>query len=33
MALVLLFIGLLLTRDTVFGMWSIQASTRLHNRE
>lgn len=32
MALVLLFIGLLLTRDTVFGMWSIRASTRLHNR-
>jgi hypothetical protein len=33
MALVLLFIGLLLTRDTVFNAWSIRAGTRLHNRE
>lgn len=33
MALVLLFIGLLLTRDTVFSAWSVRASTRLHNRE
>lgn len=33
MALVLLFVGLLLTRDTVFSIWSIQASTQLHNRE
>lgn len=33
MALVLLFISLLLTRDTVFSTWSVRASTRLHNRE
>lgn len=33
MALVLLFITLLLTRDTVFSAWSIKASTRLHNRK
>jgi heme/copper-type cytochrome/quinol oxidase subunit 2 len=33
MALVLLFISLLLTRDTVFSAWSIRASTRLHNRK
>jgi hypothetical protein len=33
MALVLLFISLLLTRDTVFSTWSIRASTRLHNRK
>jgi hypothetical protein len=31
MALVLLFIGLLLTRDTLFGIWSVRASTNLHN--
>lgn len=31
MALVVLFIGLLLTRDTLFGIWSIRASTNLHN--
>ncbi|KAF6262121.1 P-loop containing nucleoside triphosphate hydrolase protein [Scenedesmus sp. NREL 46B-D3] len=31
MALVLLFIGLLLTRDTLFSIWSIRASTNLHN--
>jgi ABC-type bacteriocin/lantibiotic exporter with double-glycine peptidase domain len=31
MALVLLFIGLLLTRDTLFSIWSIRASTKLHN--
>jgi hypothetical protein len=33
MALVLLFICLLLVRDTVFSKWSINAGTRLHNRE
>jgi len=33
MALALLFVGLLLTRDSVFSIWSIQASTQLHNRE
>jgi hypothetical protein len=33
MALVLLFVGLLLTRDTVFSVWTINASTNLHNRE
>jgi hypothetical protein len=33
MALVLLFISLLLTRDSVFSTWSIRASTQLHNRE
>lgn len=33
MALVLLFVGLLLTRDSVFSMWSIRASTQLHNRK
>lgn len=32
MALVLLFVGLLLTRDTVFSAWSIRASTNLHNK-
>jgi ABC-type bacteriocin/lantibiotic exporter with double-glycine peptidase domain len=31
MALVLLFVGLLLTRDTLFSFWSIRASTKLHN--
>jgi len=32
MALVLLFICLLLTRDSVFSMWSIRTSTNLHNK-
>lgn len=32
MALVALFVMLLLTRDTVFSLWAIRASTRLHNR-
>jgi ABC-type bacteriocin/lantibiotic exporter with double-glycine peptidase domain len=25
------FIALLLTRDTVFSVWSVRASTKLHN--
>lgn len=33
MALVLLFVCLLLTRDSVFSLWSIRASTQLHNRK
>eukprot|EP00879_Flechtneria_rotunda_P005406 GHRR01005697.1.p1 GENE.GHRR01005697.1~~GHRR01005697.1.p1 ORF type:complete len:938 (+),score=327.51 GHRR01005697.1:3324-6137(+) len=32
MSLVCLFICLLLTRDGVFSVWSIRASTRLHNK-
>jgi ABC-type multidrug transport system fused ATPase/permease subunit len=32
MALVLLFVMLLLARDSVFSMWSVRASTVLHNR-
>ncbi len=32
MALVLLFVILLLARDSVFSMWSVRASTVLHNR-
>jgi hypothetical protein len=33
MALVVLFVGLLLTRDTVFSIWTVNASTQLHNRK
>jgi len=32
MALVLSFICLLVTRDSVFSMWSVRASTSLHNQ-
>ena len=31
MGLVLMFFALLMCRDTVFSIWSIRASTNLHN--